>query len=67
VAGLKDIGIKEGTFTFLTGVVVVDVDCRAVELGMGGVDEAGVGTVESWLLVVGGTNGPGDVGCADVV
>jgi hypothetical protein len=49
--GLKDIGIREGTFTFLLGVVVAGVGCGAMGCGRGdggvvdtvGCEAAGVG------------------------
>ena len=65
VAGLKDIGIREGTFTFLAEVVVMDADCGAVEVGRG-FDEAGVGAV-ACVVVVGASDGPGADNSADVV
>lgn len=49
--GLKDIGIKEGTFTFLLGVVVADVGCGAVGGGRG--DGVGVDTVACEVAGVG--------------
>ena len=61
--GLKDIGIREGTFTFLLGVVVADVGCGAV--GSGEDDGIGVDTVA--CEIVGVEDGPGVVGDADVV
>lgn len=59
--GLKDIGIRKGTFTFLLGGVVVDVGCGAIEGGRGGEDGVGVD-----CGVVGGRDGP-VVDDADVV
>lgn len=61
--GLKDIGIREGTFTFLLGVVVADVGCGAVEGGRG--DGVGVDTVACEDAGVG--DSPGVVGDVDVV
>jgi hypothetical protein len=61
--GLKDIGIREGTFTFLLGVVVADVGCGAVGGGRG--DGVGVDTVVCEDAGVG--DSPGVVGDADVV
>jgi hypothetical protein len=63
--GLKFIGIRKGTFTFLLGVVVVGVGCGVVEGGRGGDDGVGVDTVA--CEVVGGRDGPGVVDDADVV
>ena len=62
--GLKDIGINEGTFTFLLGVVVADVGCGAVGGGRGD-DGVGVDTVACEVAGVGGGPGVGDD--ADVV
>ena len=56
--GLKVIGIRTGTFTFLIGVVVVGLGCGAEEGGRGG-DEVGVDSVA--CEVVGGGDGPGVV------
>jgi len=61
--GLKDIGIREGTFTFLLGGVVADVGCGAV--GGGRDDGVGVDTVACEVVGVG--DGPGVVDDADVV
>ena len=61
--GLKDIGIRKGTFTFLLDGVVVDVGCEPVEDGRGG-GEVGVGSV--FCGVVGGRDGS-IVDDADVV
>jgi hypothetical protein len=63
--GLKDIGISEGTFTFLLGVVVADVGCGAVEGGRGD-DRVGVDNVACGVAGVGGGPGVGDDD-ADVV
>jgi hypothetical protein len=57
--GLKVIGIRKGTFTFLLGVVVVDLGCGAEEGGRGGDDKVGVDSVACG--VVGGRDGPGVV------
>jgi hypothetical protein len=61
--GLKDIGIREGTFTFLLGVVVVGVGCGAMGGGRG--DDGVVDTVGCEVAGVG--DGPGVVDDADVV
>ena len=61
--GLKDIGIRVGTFTFLFGVGVADVGCRLVEVERGGGDEVGGGTV-ACVVAVSGADGA--VGNADV-
>jgi hypothetical protein len=61
--GLKDIGIREGTFTFLLGVVVADVGCGVVGGGRG--DGVGVDTVA--CEVAGAGDSPGVVGDAEVV
>ena len=58
--GLKDIGIRGGTFTFLLGGVVADVGCGAVGGGRG---DDGVGVVTVACEVA----GPGVVDDADVV
>jgi hypothetical protein len=63
--GLKDIGIREGTFTLLFGVEVAEVGCGAIEVERGGPDEVGDGTV-ACVVVVGGADGPGAVDNADV-
>lgn len=61
--GLKDIGIREGTFTF--GVVVADIGCGAVGVRREGGDDVGVGTA---ACVVGdGTDDPGTVDDPGVV
>jgi hypothetical protein len=60
--GLKDIGIRGGTFKFLFGVEVAVVGCGAVGVGRGGSDEIGVGPV----ACVGREDGPGSVDDANV-
>ena len=61
--GLKDIGIREGTFTFLLGVVLADVGCEVI--GGGGEDDGVVDAVGCEVAGVG--DGPGVVDDADVV
>jgi hypothetical protein len=63
--GLKDIGIREGIFTFLFGVGVADVGCGAVEVERGGTDEVGGGIV-ACVVAVGGTDGTEGVDNTDV-
>ena len=53
--GLKDIGINEGTFTFLFGVVAGGGGCWAVEVESEGIVGVGAGTVA--CVVVEGTGG----------
>jgi len=62
--GLKDIGIREGTFTFLLGVVVADVDCGAMGSGRG---DDGVGADTAACEVSSVEDGPGVDDDADVV
>ncbi len=64
--GLKDIGIREGTFTFLLGIVVADGDGWAVGGGRGD-DGVGVDTVACEVVGSGGGDGPVVVDDADIV
>lgn len=63
--GLKDIGIREGTFTFLLDGVVVGVGVGWGAVGGGRGDGVGVDTVVCEDAGVG--DSPGVVGDADVV
>jgi len=64
--GLNDIGINEGTFTFLFGVVTgTGVGCWGVEVEREGTVGVGAGTVG--CTVVDGTGGSRALGDANVV
>jgi hypothetical protein len=53
--GPKDIGIREGTFTFLLGIILADVGCGAVGGGRG---DDGVGVNNVVCEVTGVGDGP---------